>query len=173
MRMLSFSSQLFKSYGVQMKSKKWTLAMVFAISLVAGTERLEAHENHDHGTEAKKTREIMSSHDGMTAVYAQIAVIESEINAGDLKSMHEITEAIQVSTQDLSLDKTLDATRKKRVEGYVVNVKKLVDKMHDAADAKKMDQAKKEFTKLKTQVDLLDKQFAHSHKPVPATTETH
>jgi len=156
-----------------MKSKKWTLAMALAISLVASTERLEAHENHDHGAEVKKTREIMSSHDGMTAVYAQIAIIETEINAGDLKSMHEITEAIQVSTQDLSLDKTLDATRKKRVEGYVINVKKLVDKMHDAADAKKTEQAKKEFAKLKTQVDLLDKQFAHSHKPVPATTETH
>jgi len=51
------------------------------------------------------------------------------------------------------------------VQGYVKNVLRLTGRMHASADAKKLDQAKADFGKLKAQVDLLDKQFAHSHKP--------
>lgn len=157
--------------------KKSILPKVLAaIALVAGAEATRADDHgghsHDHGAhghaEAEKedgNRAIMSSHDGMTALYGHVQEIEKAFAAGDLDAIHEHSEAMGASMKDLDKDTTLTPQKKTRVQGYVKNVGKLAHKLHDYADAKKVETAKKEFEKLKAQVDLLDKQFSHSHKP--------
>ncbi len=102
---------------------------------------------------------------GMDIIYGQIHEIDSLLAIGKLNTMHEHAEAIEKATQDLDKDSTLNDVKKKRVQGYGKNLRTLADKMHDAADAKKLEETKSEFAKLKAQADLLDKQFSKSHKP--------
>lgn len=146
------------------------LSTLFAGALLLGAPALRAHEGHDHAKpdhakEAAQAVAPMSSHDGMTSLYKHLGEMEKELAAGSLDGIHGHDEAIQASVKDLDLDTTLTAARKKRVQGYVKNVLKLSGKLHAAADGQKLDQAKADFQKLKAQVDLLDKQFAHPHKP--------
>lgn len=123
------------------------------------------HGNHGHAHAAAPAGTPMSSHDGMANLYKHLGEMEKELSAGSLDGIHGHDEAIQAAVKDLDKDTTLQEARKKRVQGYVKNVQRLSGKMHASADAKKLDQVKADFGKLKAQVDLLDKQFAHSHKP--------
>jgi len=76
---------------------------------------------------------------------------------------HSTREEINEAVKDLDKDPSLDEAKRKRVQGYVKNVAKLTDATHDAADEKNLAETKKQETRLKTQVDLLEKQFG---KPV-------
>jgi hypothetical protein len=159
---------------IKMKNIKLTLSTVFAGALLVSVAGTRADEGHDqakgeaHSMDSMKKGAVMSSHDGMTALYAHLQEIETQLAAGKLDGMHEHAEAIKAATRELDKDTTLEAAKKKRVQGYVKNAAKLADKLHEAADAKKPDETQKEFAKLKAQIDLLDKQFAHSHKPATA-----
>lgn len=155
-----------------MKNAKLTLSTVFAGALLFGAAGIPAHEGEKHSADSSQAGATMSSHDGMTALYMHLHEIEEQLSAGKLEGMHEHAEAIEAATKDLDKDTTLDATKKKRVQGYAKNIAKLGDKLHDAADAKKLEETKKEFAKLKAQVDLLDKQFSHSHKPTAGEKHT-
>ncbi len=153
-----------------MKMSILTLNAVIAGSIAFGAQSAHADKGHDHSTHAHasdsaKTGATMSSHDGMTALYQHLGEMEKEITAGKLDGIHGHDDAIQAAVKDLDKDTTLTAEKKKRVQGYVKNVLKLSGKLHVASDGKKLDQARKDLGKLKAQVDLLDKQFAHSHKP--------
>jgi hypothetical protein len=162
-----------------MKYSKFTLSAVVAGALFMGVPGLMAGEEHDHSKhehsdhavhnghsgEPAISGAVMSSHDGMTALYGHLQEISSALEAGNVEGVHNHAEEIEASVKDLDKDTSLTEAKKKRVQGYVKNVRKLAGKVHHAADEKKMDLAKKEFAKLQAQVDLLDKQFAHSHKP--------
>lgn len=149
--------------------------LLAAVVLLAGARasRAEDHSGHSHhhsnGAAAahpeKAKGKTMSSHDGMTALYAHIREIEKAFASGDMAGIHDHAEDMGTAMKDLDKDSTLTPEKKKRVQGYVKNVGRLAHKLHDFADANKADQAKREFGKLKAQVDLLDRQFAHSHKP--------
>jgi hypothetical protein len=168
-----------------MKTMHSTLITAFAAAALIGAPPAPAHDGVDHSKgkahgeapapEAAKNavpgpaKPSMSSHDGMTALYARLQEVEAQLAANRLGDIHETAEGISAATRDLDLDTTLDAAKRKRVQGYVKNVAKLMEKVHAAADGKKPDEAKKAFAQLKAQVDLLDKQFAHSHKPSPAS----
>lgn len=153
-----------------MSNSKIILSTLIAGALVTGVPAVHAgeghdHSKHDHAHDAAPASASMSSHDGMTSLYQHVGEMEKELAAGSLDGIHGHDEAIQAAIKDLDKDTALTAAKKKRVQGYVKNVLKLSGKMHAAADGKKLDQAKADFKKLKAQVDLLDKQFAHSHKP--------
>jgi hypothetical protein len=146
------------------------LSTLFAGALLLGASALRAdeghdHSKHDHAKEAIQKGAPMSSHDGMASLYKHLGEMEKELSAGSVDGIHGHDEAIQASVKDLDKDTALTAAGKQRVQGYVKNVLKLAGKLHAAADGKKLDQANADFRKLKAQVDLLDKQFTHSHKP--------
>jgi hypothetical protein len=105
---------------------------------------------------------------------AEMDSVESELKRGKLDKIHHHAEAINAAAQELAKDTTLAEAKKARVEGYVKNILKLTDAMHDAADSKNLEATRKEEKKLKAQVDLLAKQFAKpgqakSGKPEPAS----
>lgn len=160
-----------------MKRSKYLFRAAFACALLIGAPDVRAEEGHDHGKhdhkkdhapQPEKHSSAMSSHDGMSALYAHLQEIAASLDSGRVEGVHGHAEAIRSSVKDLDKDTSLTAAKKTRVRGYVKNVIKLADKVHHAADGKKVEQAKKDFSKLQAQVDLLDKQFAHSHKPAPA-----
>lgn len=152
-----------------MKNSTVFAKIAFAAALALGAPALHAGEGHDHSGHAHpasdSAKATMSSHDGMTALYGHLGEMEKELAAGSLDGIHGHDDAINAAVEDLDKDTALTADKKKRVQGYVKNVRKLSGKLHGYADGKKLDQAKKDFPKLQAQVDLLDKQFAHSHKP--------
>lgn len=162
-----------------MKKSKLALSTIFAAASLIGVPGLRAeaahdhaghdhgheHANHEHATEPAMGGAVMSSHEGMTALYKHLGEIEAALAAGKIEEVHGHAEALEATVKDLDKDTTLTAAKKKRVQGYAKNVVKLAGKIHHSADDKNLDQAKKDFPKLKAQVDLLDKQFAHSHKP--------
>lgn len=137
--------------------------------LAIGALPLRADEGHDHSkhNHASEPGQAapMTTHDAMTSLYQNLGEMEKEVATGNLDGIHGHDEAIQAAVKDLDKDTTLTEAKKKRVQGYVKNVIKLSGKLHADADGKKVEQAKKDLEKLKAQVDLLDKQFSHSHKP--------
>lgn len=90
--------------------------------------------------------------------------VEAQLAAGKLDRIHHFAVAIVEAARELGKDSSLAEAKRKRVEGYVKNVGKLTDAMHDAADAKDLEGTKKEERKLKAQLDLLAKQFAKPAK---------
>lgn len=94
----------------------------------------------------------------------QMDSVEAQLAAGKLDKIHHFAVAIDAAAQELEKDSSLAEAKKKRVAGYVKNVEKLTDAMHDAADAKNLEGTKKEEKKLKAQMDLLAKQFAKPAK---------
>lgn len=153
-----------------MKKSFLTLTTLIAGSLAFITPSVRAdkahdHSAHTHAADSTQGGAAMSSHDGMTALYQHLGEMEKEIAAGKLDGIHGHDAGIRAAVKDLDKDTTLTAEKKKRVQGYVKNVLKLSGKLHVAADGNKLEQAEKELVKLKAQVDLLGKQFAHSHKP--------
>lgn len=156
-----------------MKNSTFTLSAAFAGALFFGASAVQADDGHGHGhaghgshaADTTASTAVMSSHDGMTALYKHLGEMEAELASGKLDGIHHHLEALTASVKDLDKDTSLTADKKKRVKGYVKNVLKLSDKLHHSADGNKPDQAKKDLAKLNAQVDLLDKQFAHSHKP--------
>lgn len=172
-----------------MKNSKLTLSTLFAASLLIGVPGLRAeqghdhaghddaghdhghdHASHEHAAEPAKGGAGMGSHAGMSALYKHVGEMEAALAAGKIEDVHGHAEALGGAVRDLDKDTTLTAAKQKRVQGYAKNVVKLANKIHHSADDKNLDQAKRDFPKLKAQVDLLDKQFAHSHKPAAAAT---
>ncbi len=100
----------------------------------------------------------------LAALKAQLDSVDHELTAGNLNRIHQFAEAINAAVKDLDKDPSLDATKQKRVTGYIKNIAKLTDGMHDAADEKKLDETMKWDKKLKAQVDLLAKQFSNPAK---------
>jgi hypothetical protein len=154
----------------KMKNTKLTLSTIFAGALLFGYTGARAHEGKEHAKGdahamgSEKSVGGMSSHASLADLDTQLQEISAQLMAGKLDGMHEHAEAIEAVTKDLGKDTTLDATKKKRVQGYVKNIAKLADKLHDAADEKKIEETKKAFSQLQAQVVLLDKQFGHAHK---------
>jgi hypothetical protein len=94
----------------------------------------------------------------------QMDSIEADLAASRLDRIHHFAQSINDAVQDLDKDTVLADEKKKRVQGYVKNIAKLTDTMHDAADGKDLGQTRKEEKKLKAQVELLIKQFTKPTK---------
>jgi hypothetical protein len=100
----------------------------------------------------------------LAVLKAQMDSVEADLAAGNLKRIHHFAEGINAAVKDLDQDSSLEETRKKRVAGYLKNIPKLTDAMHDAADEKNLPETKSKEKNLKAQIDLLVKQFSPGAK---------
>ena len=152
-----------------MKSLSTLVATLVAGTLLATGSVAWAHEDH-HAKSESQTGSITANLDPVRAVMDSL---DKDFAANRLGNAHALAEALKEAVKDLDKDPSLDAAKKKRVQGYVKNIAKLADGMHDAADAKNAPEALKWEKKLKTQVDLLVKQFgkpkAIAHSAAPET----
>ena len=102
----------------------------------------------------------MTVPEGLASLRKHLGEMEQELAAGNAEGFHAHDDAVQLAVRGFDRDPSLTPEKRKRVQGYVKNVRRLVHKIHHQAEGKKFDPAKKELAKLKAQVDLLEKQFA-------------
>ena len=126
-----------------------------------------AHGKEDHGGEGHaesaehhETANAGGSQAAFAILDAHLDSVNADLGAGKLDRVHDHAEAINAAIKGMDADPGFDATKKKRVAGSIKNIAKLTDSMHDAADAKKTQEARKWAKKLTAQVDLLEKQIA-------------
>lgn len=118
----------------------------------------ESAEHHEHG-------QAGGSGAALAILAAHLDSVNTDLAADRLDRIHDHSEAMNAAVKGLDEDPSLDAAKRKRVAGYIKNIAKLTDSMHDAAHAEKAQDARKWAKKLTAQVELLDKQFAaKAHK---------
>jgi hypothetical protein len=160
-----------------MKITPLTLSTLFTGALLVSAPGIRAHGGEDHGGGAGHAAEPagagldISGQAGLESLHAHLKAIQAELDSAKLDRIHGHAMAIDSAAQGLDRDPGLDAARKKRVQGYAKNIARLADALHDAADGNKLPETQKAFGKLKAQVDLLDKQFAHARQPGAAHPE--
>lgn len=158
------------------------LLAAFAGALTFGAPALRAEQGHDHHDHAKHDHAghdhakhehaapdtagpVMGVKEGLASLRKHLGEMEQELAASRAEGFHAHDDAVQAAVRGFDRDSALTAERKKRVQGYVKNVRRLVHKIHHLAEGKKFDPARKELAKLKAQVDLLEKQFAAAPGP--------
>lgn len=154
-----------------MKKSDFILQTVLAGTLFAAAPTLPADKSHDHShhehhhaSDTAMNGMTQSTHEGMTSLYRHLGELEKELAAGNLNAIHNHDAGIQAAVKGLDQDTTLTADKRKRVQGYVKTMVRLSSRLHSSADEKLLGAARKDLPKLQATVDLLDKQFAHSHK---------
>lgn len=131
------------------------------------------HGKHDHAGHDHKAPDtsgpVLGVQAGLVSLRKHLGEMEQELAASQAEGFHAHDDAVQAAVRGLDRDSTLSPDKRKRVQGYVKNVRRLAHKIHHQAEGKKFEVAKKELAKLKAQVDLLEKQFAPSAAaPAPA-----
>ena len=155
-----------------MNKIKSTMLTVLCTGALSFTQGLRAEENKNTPTEHSHEHtaavnnppqtEITQSYAlALSAMHIHLDSINTELAAGKLGSIHAHAEAMNAALKNLENDPSLDEIKKKRVQGYLKNMAKYADSMHDAADEKKTAEAQKWAKKVSVQAELLEKQFPH------------
>jgi hypothetical protein len=129
-----------------------------------GHEHAKAGQHaHDSAAPHRHAHVEAGSGESLAALRSHVDAMEKELASGDLKGIHGHDEAIQAVARTLGADTTLKGDNAKRIQGFARNIAKLSGKMHLAADKKDLEQARKEFGKLKAQLGLLEKHHGQGH----------
>jgi len=155
-----------------MNKIKSTMLTVLCAGSLSFTQRLQAEESknassehsHDHTASVNnppQTEMTQSYAVALSAMHIHLDSINTELGLGKLGRIHAHVEAMNAALKNLENDPSLDEIKKKRVQGYVNNIGKYADSMHDAADEKKTAEAQKWAKKVSVQAELLEKQFSH------------
>lgn len=91
--------------------------------------------------------------------------VDIELAAHSLSRIHQFTEPIKESVKDLDVDSSLNKAKRKKVQGYMHNIAKFADGMHDASNRNQMEETLKWNKKLKSEVRLLEKYFGKGYAP--------
>lgn len=147
-----------------MKNTKLTLLSTFFAATLWTVLAVQANEKGMAAHDTAMANMPMGEHTGHASVslailHAHLDSVNADLAAGKLARIHEHAEAMNAAIQNLATDPSLDESKKKRVQGYVKNIAKFSDSMHDAADEKKTAEAQKWAKKVVTQAELLEKQF--------------
>lgn len=135
---------------------KTTTLLAIACSAFAFTSlnTALAHEGHDHG--AKKTA-VPDTADGiMKEIHQQHALITTAVSGKNLKGVHDPIEAIPDLAK--ALPDKVAADKKVRVQGSVNNLAKVIESLHQAADAGDQAKSETELKKLDGVLLALDQQ---------------
>jgi len=137
----------------------WMVAVTFACA--AGAVRAEeghaGHEGMEHGMEQATGKGVGGA---WTAMRATRDAIAADIDAGKLSEIHEKSEALVPQGQAL-LERSTDlaAGKRARVESALKQLPGVVDALHDAADAGKADEARRQLKRLDGLLDLVRAQY--------------
>ena len=136
---------------------KTTTLLAIACSAFAFTSlnTVLAHEGHDHG--AKNKTAMPDTAEGiMKEIHQQHALITTAVTGKNLKAVHDPIEAIPALAK--ALPEKVAADKKTRVQGSVSNLTKVIESLHQAADAGDQAKSETELKKLDGVLLALDQQ---------------
>lgn len=123
----------------------------------AGHDHHEGHSGHEKeakGTGKTDIKEISA------ALHENLACLDKEIAAANHDTFHSCLETIEALGLDLvALKAPVDPAKKKRVNGYAKNLGMMAHKVDEHMDGKQPEKAKSQLGKLKSQVEMILKQF--------------
>jgi hypothetical protein len=137
---------------------KTTTLLAIACSAFAFTSlnTALAHEGHEHG--AKNKTALPDTADGiMKEIHQQHALITTAVTGKNLKGVHDPIEAIPTLAK--ALPDKVAADKKARVQGSVNNLTKVIESLHQAADAGDQAKSETELKKLDGVLIALDQQI--------------
>jgi uncharacterized cupredoxin-like copper-binding protein len=151
----------------------WMVAVTFACA--AGAVRAEdghaGHEGMEHGMEQATGKGVGGA---WTAMRATRDAIAADIDAGKLSEIHEKSEALVPQGQAL-LERSTDlaAGKRARVESALKQLPGVVDALHDAADAGKTDEARRQLKQLDGVLELVRVQYPPAALATSASEPDH
>ncbi len=118
------------------------------------------HDGHaDHEKEATGTGKT-SILEISAALHENLACLDKEIASPNHDAFHACLETIEALGVDLiALKAPVDPAKKKRVNGYAKNLGMMAHKVDEYMDGKQPEKAKAQLGKLKSQVEMILKQF--------------
>lgn len=131
------------------------IACTALASITLSTPALFAHEGHDHG--AKKAAVPDTVEGIMKEIHQQHALITTAVTGKNLKGVHDPIEAIPELAK--ALPEKVAADKKARVQGSVNNLTKVIESLHQAADAGDQTKTEAELKKLDGVLLALDQQI--------------
>lgn len=132
------------------------IACTALASITLSTPALFAHEGHDHGATNKTA--VPDTADGiMKEIHQQHALITTAVTGKNLKGVHDPIEAIPGLAK--ALPDKVAADKKARVQGSVNNLTKVMESLHQAADAGDQAKSEAELKKLDGVLLALDQQI--------------
>jgi hypothetical protein len=125
-----------------------------------GHESHDDHEGHsDHDKKATGTGKT-SIQEISAVLHENLACLDKEIASPNHDAFHACLETIEALGVDLiALKAPVDTAKKKRVNGYAKNLGMMAHKVDEYIDGKQPEKAKNQLDKLKTQVEMILKQF--------------
>jgi hypothetical protein len=117
--------------------------VAFALTSLAAPT-VFAHEGEDHG--ARKAAGSDTADGIMSEIQKQHALITTAVTGKNLKGVHDPSEAIPALAK--ALPDKVAADKKARVQGSVNNLTKVMENLHQAADAGDQAKAEGELKKL-------------------------
>lgn len=131
------------------------IACTALASITLSTPAIFAHEGHDHG--AKKVAVPDMAEGIMKEIHQQHALITTAVTGKNLKGVHDPIEAIPELAK--ALPEKVAADKKARVQGSVNNLTKVIESLHQAADAGDQTKTEAELKKLDGVLLALDQQI--------------
>lgn len=143
-----------------MKKQIICLPLVLATTLPMS---LWAHGDEKHEGKAVTPK---TAQEAWTAIQYQTKEIGEMIEAKNLKSVHEAIEKIQEAGKVLDkMNPLTDSDKKKKLSGYLDQLLKQADKVHDTADeTKSVDKTQAEYKKLQGALKLVESMLPDSFK---------
>lgn len=141
----------------------WLVTVAFATA--AGTARAEdGHMGMDHGHMHAAMHGEAATGKGVGGAWAALQAtrdaIAADVDAGKLGEIHAKTEGLVPQGQAL-LERSTDLApdKRARVEGALKQLPGIADALHDAADAGKADEARRQLKRLDGLLELVRSQY--------------
>lgn len=158
----------------------WTvaLALVAASGTAFAGDGHEGHMGMNHGDMHATAHEQAATGEGVgsawTALRATRDAIAADIEAGKLGEIHTRSEVLVPQGQAL-LERSTDlaAEKRARVEGALKQLPGVADALHDAADAGKADEARRQLKRLDGLLDLVRAQYPAAELAAAAPAQDH
>lgn len=150
--------------GIQIAGWLIALSFAWAAGPVHAGEGHQGHEGMDHGDMHMERNGQVGTGEGVGGAWGALRAtrdaIAADIDAGKLDKIHERSEALIPQGKTL-LERSTDLAPEKRarVESTLKQLPGVVDALHDAADAGKADEVRRQLKRLDGLLDLARSQY--------------
>jgi len=164
--------------GIQIAGSLIALSFVWAAGPVHAGEGHQGHEGMDHGDMHMEMKGQAATGEAVGGAWGALRAtrdaIAADIDAGKLDKIHERSEALVPQGKTLLVRSTdLAPEKRARVERTLKQLPGVVGALHEAADAGKADEVRRQLKRLDGVLDLVRAQYSPAALTASAPTADH